>query len=162
MRIIPSIRHYSQNEFMPMNSTIMSQFTEQQILELQHQLLNPGFHHLTVESIEQGRSIMMSFLSSLGCYDRIASVTLGSVELPENIEDIYHHLACGRYLGLPDGISSFLIDFWPMDFLWVEENDALKQQEWYFRFERALIDLNYDQHIPIMILSYAQDPSNSI
>lgn len=157
MRIIPSIRHYSQNEFMPMNSNIMSQFNEQQILSLQRQLLNPGFHCLAVDSMESGRSIMMSFLASLGCYDRIASISLGPLELPEGIEDVYHHLACGRYLSLPEGISSFLVDFWPIDFLWIEENEELIQQEWYSRFERALIDHKYDQHISIMRLSYAHD-----
>lgn len=155
MRIIPSTRHYREQKLVPTATPAVAEFTEQQILALQQQLLNPGFHYLTVPTIEDGRAIMLSFLNSLGCYDRIASISLGPVELPENIADIFHLLACGRYLSLPDGISSFLIDFWPMDFLWIEENDDLKSQEWYASVKRVLSELHYDQHIPIMVLSYS-------
>lgn len=133
---------------------VQEPLTETDILSLQDKFLTNGFHHIQVQKLEIGRSLIETFLDSMHLYKDIACLTLEHEPLQPPISDIYYELVTSEYI--KTNLEQFFIDQFYYEFVWIEATAQLLKTEWYQEFEHFIIDYKIDQHIPIMVISYQE------
>lgn len=131
--------------------------TESDILSIQDRFLTNGFQHIKVKDIATGRVLVdtfMQFLQSLRVYHDIACLTTSTRALRPGICDIYAELALWQESKCD--LEEFFLDTFYFDFIWIEATKDMVAQSWYAEFERQIIELQLDSHIPIVVLWYEE------
>lgn len=144
------MKYNSYNLDFKINSSFSS-ISELQILELQEVFLTKGFHYIAVPTIQEGRTLIYTFLNALRCFQSVGCITKDKMPLEKGIFDIVSYLDfCGfnDVKNIAERELYFIEDF-AFDFLWIESN---KNDQWHHGFEQKLQELSIDQHIPIIIL----------
>lgn len=138
---------------------IQRPFSEQTIMELQEKFLSNGFRNIKVKNVQAGRAIMSMFLESLNYYNDVAALTLSDRPLNDSTLDVYRALVEGRYIDpfSNNYLDEFFTNHFYFDFMWIEAEDSLLTSGWFADFELKLVDLNIDNHIPVIIISYEDD-----
>ncbi len=135
---------------------ITNPLTETDILDLQDTFLRNGFQHIKVKDVATGRRLVNTFLNSLAIYHNIACVTTLDVPPQDNVTNVYHELTIGGYLDPldPRFLDEFFIEDFYFDFMWIEAtNDLINNSSWYKYFEKKLLELKLEEHIPMIVLS---------
>jgi len=128
--------------------------SDQQIIELHIRFLTNGFQHIQVPTIQEGRELMNTLLTSLDYYHAIACLTESDLPLPPNTRDLFSDLVEGRYL--PNNLEQFFLECEDIDFQWLELTPHLLVQPWIEDFKYLLIDHNMHLKMPIMCISYSK------
>lgn len=118
--------------------------SEQQILELQDLFLTNGIHHIAVPSLKEGRALVYKFIDALRCYSNIVCFTANGDSLRKSIFDMK------SYLDDTD-LNHFLIEEFDFDFVWLERDS--RNLAGSIKIEEKLSELNFDHHVPIIVLS---------
>jgi len=134
---------------------IQNPLTESSILELQDTFLTNGFHHIKVKDIESGRSLISTFLDSLGLYHDVACLTAAGHEF---LDPLVTHLHFGsKNIDEADKeLEYFFIEHFYYDFLWIETSQELDVQPWYPLFKTKLNEFNVNHGAPIIFMSYSE------
>lgn len=125
------------------------------IIELQDIFLTPGIHVIDVESLQEGREIILKFLHALRCYEAIGCVTQRDQGLSADIFDIHHYLLMYGFLEGKNNneLEHFFTQDFNFDFLWIEKN-ANELNGWSDYFEQRIARYGIEQYIPIILLVY--------
>ncbi len=133
------------------STIIQESLTESTILELQDIFLTNGFHQINVSSIEQGRSLLYTFLDSLGIYQDVACLTAIGTPLRPDITDISSDLFDSGCLDSSENyLEEFFIEQWYYDFMWIEATSDLLATPWVDEIKSKIINLKIDRQIPII------------
>jgi hypothetical protein len=131
--------------------------TDTNILDLQEKFLTNGLHHITVPTIQDGRTLIFTFLNSLSfVLHTIACVTASGAQLPSGVIDIHKQLSSNEGFNTlnNDYMQDFLFEQGYFDFIWVEMTPSLATSSWYVDFEKNFFDLKMDKNIPVLMVSY--------
>jgi len=132
---------------------VTDQLSEQDIIELQDQFLTNGFHYITVETIEQGRKVIDTFLSSLNYYQDVGYLSLANQQTVNDAENIYRQLkADGCFESMR--YDEFFIERWHYDFMWIEAIEPLWHLSWFKKLYQQLVDGSFEESLPIFIVLY--------
>jgi hypothetical protein len=149
------MKRFELNDCRVRSDVLLSNFSEQDILELQDVFLTPGFNYLSVPSVVQGRRIIRSVLDSLNCFSPVACLTTNSIKLRSDIISLYDEMALAGALALShSALESFLLEQFNYDFLWIECSYELMQAPWFCYFEQKLLDFNIAAQQPILFVEY--------
>jgi len=131
--------------------------TDTDIFTLQDAFLDNGFHYIQVKDVDAGRALIETFLYSLGTYHFIGCLTVAQQALNSTITDVQLELFGAHTYGKRCGdLEEFFIEQFYYDFLWIEACHELQATAWYDAFKQKIVELNLNQHIPIIILSYEE------
>lgn len=137
-----------------LSKVIKSPFSEQDILDLQDEFLSYGFHYIKVDTVQDGRRVVNTFLHSLkSYYQALGCLSMAEHYLPDSVTDIYELLEWYGYLKY-NSLESFFVDQWYFDFLWIEATEELLTSAWFCTFSQLLEDFSINRKIPIFIISY--------
>jgi|SRR5579859_1484360 len=128
------------------------QLSEDEIISLTTTFTSNGFHSIQADSLEQGRTLIHTFLHSLNYYHNPAVITLAQFN-SNVIENVYYELLTGGLIN-ETYFTEYLCNNFHHDFLWIESTLELLHAQWYKNFERALINLQFDKVMPIIVLSF--------
>lgn len=147
--------HYNSSIGISSYKVSNAQLSEQDIIVVSDKFLTPGFHKIQVDSIEHGRNLIGTFLTSLNYYHDVAMLSLEDVNrsTPHNI---YQSLMVQEKVQSAYDFTEFLCNNFYHDFLWIEATPELAETVWFKELEYELFNLNFDKIIPIVILSYRQ------
>ena len=114
-----------------------SSISELQILELQDVFLTNGFHYITVPTIQEGRSLVYTFLDALRCFQAVGCITKNKIGLEKGIFDIVSYL---DFCGFNDVSNNaerelYFIEDFDFDFVWIESD---KKDQWQLCFEQKI------------------------
>lgn len=126
---------------------------EDDIIELHKLFLTPGCHHINVASVELGRKLITTLLTSLNYYKDIACITTEHT-LPAGIHDCVLNLMNASY------VESFLCEHYQHDFVWIEQTESLLAASWYAALEYELT--NIQPQLPIIMVSYQRTTQDEI
>jgi hypothetical protein len=130
---------------------IVYPFCEQDILDLHHKFLTPGFHTLTTNN-----HVMQTLLDSLNYHQNILVLTMKEPPITPAVTDLYSVLDESGYLQplAIDTLDEFFINSFFYDFMWIEATTELLSTPWYMVFEHKLHEFNIDRQIPIILMDY--------
>ena len=130
--------------------------SEQAILEIQEKFLVNGFQYLKARSIQEGRSIIETFLQTLNFYHNVACLTTVKKLPLYEATDIYAVLEVGGYLDSFEQqyLEEYFVEHFYFDFMWVEATTEMLISDWFEEVKKTLINSAIDQHIPILICVY--------
>lgn len=124
--------------------------SETDIIDLEKMCMNPGVHHIQVQSITSGRQLIINVLSALAWHQDIGYITVEEnaelQKLGTNIIKIFD------YSLDQEALESFFINAFYFDFLLLENSTQLQAMPWIDIFEQQLIMYKIDQMIPIIVL----------
>ncbi len=128
---------------------------EKDILMLQELFWQAGEHYLKVASAEEGRLLVLTFLSSLYHYKKIACLTLIPGELPLKAEHLSKKLKKESFKDATIFDSEdFLLNHFDFDFVWIEVTKEIKKADWFIHFEQKVFDYKLAQNCPIIFMEY--------
>ncbi len=138
---------------------IQEPFSESQIIALQEKFLENGFQYIKVRSVTKGRTIIESFLQSLGLYQDIVILSTTPILPKTMVTDLYYELSNSGYLNSfePYYLEEFFIEHFYYDFMWIEATRDILNEPWFDDFKKKIIDMGLDQHIPIMVVLYEDE-----
>lgn len=145
------MKYNSYNLDFKVNSSFSS-ISELQILELQEVFLTNGFHYIAVPTIQEGRSLVYTFLEALRCFQTVGCITQNKIGLEQGVFDIVSYL---DFCGFND-ISNiaerelYFNEVFDFDFVWIESHN---KDQWHLYFEQKIQELGIDQQIPVIVLS---------
>ena len=141
-------------------SDLIGACSHEDILELQDLFLSPGFNHLHVPTVAQGREVVAAVLAALPHLTRVAYLSLDPTALPEwgrttSIGSLYEELAFAGALALShSALEMFLLEQFAYDFVWIECTQELLDSSWYCYFEAKVVEFNIPHEMPILCISY--------
>lgn len=127
---------------------------EEDILELQDFFLTNGIHDIVVDTVETGRKLMHTLLSSLNCYHSMAVLTLEPLAGKLPACDIYQELLQDNFFTDIHAIDRFFIEHFYFDFMWIERSEDLANAHWIPYFEQQLMEYKLEFHLPIVYIHY--------
>lgn len=159
MRKIDWLHHASSKQLMHYIheiSGVHQPLSEQSILEIQEKFLSNGFQYLKVQSIQEGRALIETFLNTLGLYNDVACLTTAKDSIPHNATDIYRILEAGGYLSPFEDyyLEEYFVEHFYFDFMWIEATTDMLMSSWFENVKKILIHTAIDQHIPILVCVY--------
>lgn len=138
--------------------------SEYDILDLQEKFLSNGIHHITVDSLEIGRALIKTFVSSMHCYHENAILstsfdaasTLSGSDI--SFVDIYCELIQGGYIEDNKNFkfNDFFVDQFFYDFMLIEASEDLIDNSWFLKFFTSIKNCEIDRHMPIFVISYTR------
>lgn len=131
--------------------------TEEDILELHDLFLTNGIHHIKVDDLAAGRSLMHTLLTSLNCYHAMAVLTLEPLSIEPSTCDVYQELVRSNFLSDAQAIDTFFLEQFYFDFMWIEMSQDLAASEWFAEFEQKMIEYKLETHLPIVVVTYKQE-----
>jgi hypothetical protein len=134
---------------------ISTPLSEYAILEFSDLFLRNGLHHLSVGNMQEGRALILSFLSTLPYYHAVGCLTLSSAPEKPFISDVLQDLMQGGIIHHEEAFTEYFIEQCDYDFLWIESSTQLMQTAWYHTFLQKLHECTMYERIPVMILSDA-------
>lgn len=138
---------------------IREPFSDSQILAIQEQFLTNGFSYIKTTSVVKGRALIGSFLDSLHVYNDTACLTMSNLPVRESVSDLYNELQAGGYLSPfePYCLEEFFLEHFYYDFMWIEGTRELLMSGWFEAVKRKIVDLGFDQLIPIVVIVYQHE-----
>lgn len=124
-------------------------YTEQAIIDLHALFITPGIHHIEIESLQKGRTLLEALLTSLNCYTAIACITTNEIAFMTDIYDCSHDLA------MQPCIESFFAEQFTFDCMLIEPCQSLTRLPWYKKVEKYLYTSTISLHAPIIFVAYA-------
>ena len=109
----------------------------------------------TVADIEEGRSIIKTFVDALNYYHNIACLTFAPESLDQSIFDIYKALQEQEDIN-SQMLFDFFLEQFSYDFLFIEGTKELMRTDWFAEFQQYMIDFKLDHSISIVMISYHQ------
>ncbi len=156
MHKVDRLHHASSHQFITYINTlktVQAPFTDQDLIELQEKFLTNGFQYLKTPSIDEGRSIIEMFLSTISIHHTIAYFSLETHKVGY-ATNIYSILKEG-YLNSYDGdLEEYFIEHFYFDFMWIEGTKDVLQAPWFETFKNAITCTGIDNHIPILVCVY--------
>lgn len=151
--LFESVAHHSY--FIP--PALTSCLTEDDIITIYGHFITNGFYTITMQSLSASRHLLRSFLRATNYYHDVGCITLedDSLDITDSITNIYYELLYGGYIdsSCEHNLEQFLSEQFYFDFIWIEATSQLRENSWFDTFQRKLMHLNIDQHIPIIVFS---------
>lgn len=127
--------------------------SDDDVIALCNVFLMPGNHRVICPDTRQGRILVMRVLTSLGCFNRTACLTLLR---PPGCIDVFQELLVAGALIDAESLEAFFIENFFYDFLWIEETPQLLDQPWYESFRHCMKSLSFAASIPVVTVAYDQ------
>ena len=128
---------------------------EKDILILQELFWQTGEHYLKVTSVEEGRLLVLTFLSSLYHYKKIACLTLIPGQLPLKAQNLSNRLKKEEFKDRAIfDTEDFLLNHFDFDFVWIEMTKEIRQADWFIHFEQKVFDYKLAQNCSIIFMEY--------
>lgn len=132
--------------------------SQQDIIELHDSLLTPGFHYIRVKDIRNGREIISDMVKSLGCYNKVAYMTLERCSFNEPFFNLYQELnQLGIIKDTNGGMEDYLLSDFFADLLCIEATSNLLMHKIFLKFEQLLVDFSFINALPIIVLFYQEE-----
>lgn len=128
-------------------------YTEQAIIDLHALFVTPGIHHIEIESVDKGRTLLEALLSSLNCYTAITCITANEIAFMTDIYD------CSDELATQTCIESFFNEQCLFDCMVIEPCPKLAVSSWYKKAEKYLRTSTMSLHAPIIFVTYTKSAS---
>lgn len=136
------------------NCPIVSNFSEQEILDLQDLFLTCGCNYLMVPTVMGGRRIINTFLESFR-FSRVACLSTLPQGLSDDVIRLYDEMALEGALAFSHHeLEDFVLNHLNYDFLWIECTNDLINLPWFYYFEQKLLH-DIAAYMPILFVSYA-------
>jgi len=129
---------------------IRQPFTETDILALHDAFLTNGVHCFKSMNMKEGRSIVCAVLDSLEYYHQPGTLSVNQQPLKNEACNIYATIATLQ--PSKEVFIEFLLNNFYFDFFWIEANAMLFSCEWFSTFQEALLELNLERTLPIVIV----------
>ena len=126
-------------------------YTEAAIITLHALCITPGIHHIEIESLEKGRTLLEAVLASLNYYTTIVCITTSEIAFTTGIYDCSHELA------MQPCIERFFIEQFSFDCMVIEQSPSLTQADWYIHVEKYLYTSTISLHAPIIFVGYIKN-----
>ena len=125
-------------------------YSETYIFEMTDILLRTGFHTIQVDTLDQGRTMMYTFLDALSCYYSIAACAKSDTPLRSSVIDLYAALNATQ--DDVNGVCDYFLHQFYGDFIWIEASKALTDTVLFRSIMHVLRDSALDVHMPIITL----------
>ncbi len=123
-------------------------YSEQDIIRLHALFLTTGIHHIKVHSVEHGRILIDTLVTTLHYYQSLACITLEKGALSASTYNYAIDLA------QQESIESFFAEQFFADFIWVELTDSLLRKSWYKKTENHIYSSPLHLQLPIIFFCY--------
>jgi hypothetical protein len=130
---------------------IQTPCSQQELIQLHALCVTPGIHSIMVDSVEKGRLLIESLVTSLSCYSNMACITTSqSIDLHPEVYD------CAKDFNYPVCVESFCAEHYFFDFMWIELTHILSSALWYQDLEDYLLKTSVQTHLPVIIIRYSK------
>jgi hypothetical protein len=135
-------------------STVLSQ---DDILYVQERFITNGLHHIVVQDIEHGRTLMEKLLKSMHYFQNVSCLAQSypiaiDYEQSNLLENIQYY--CGHDIEA-DLIEEYFLECYMADFLWVELTETLLRNPLALQIVYSMHTLDIAHNIPVIAISYA-------
>lgn len=129
-------------------------FSEHDIRIFEHKFLTPGMQFLRVPNMQQGRTLVATFLNTLLVYHEVGCVSQNPFLDDKIIHDIFDQLSNIGYISTLNKtlLDEFFTSQFYYDFVWIELDEILSMQQWFDQFMSGLDEFGIYHQIPVLIV----------
>jgi hypothetical protein len=134
--------------------------SENDIIILQNKFLTNGMHHIYVENVSAGRTIMKKILPLCHWYTTPVYIATPSATSDTSVTNIYDLLKQEGLLDTHNTFTSeellddFLYTHLSIDFMWIELTPRLVLTQWFSVIYQKIVGLHSKAHMPIIMMEY--------